>query len=385
MPPLLLRAQRAITPDETIEPGHVLVSGGTIEAVGPAVRAPEDAEVVDLPEQTLVPGFIDVHVHGGGGFSLATSDPAEITAYSAWAPAHGVTAFLAGIVARNASDALPLMRAALNAETPGADLLGLNLEGPFVSPDRRGALPSSWLAAPEAMAFDRLLEASAGRLRLITIAPELPGALNIIQQATAAAVRVSIGHTDAGYETALAGFQAGASHVTHAFNAMRPFHHRDPGPVGAALDSPGVTIELIADGVHLHPATVRMLIGAFGPDRVALITDAVTPAGLDEGRFRLGGQEARLQDGRVTLPDGTIAGSAATMDDVVANIVRWGAATLSAALRMAATVPAAVAGVAETKGRLAPGYDADIVALAPDLTVAATWTRGNLTFQAQSG
>ncbi|HSP55001.1 MAG TPA: N-acetylglucosamine-6-phosphate deacetylase [Dehalococcoidia bacterium] len=385
MPPLILRAQRVITPDETIEPGLVLTSAGIIEAVGSALTAPDGAEVVDLPGQTLVPGFIDVHVHGGGGFSLATSDPAEITAYSAWAPRHGVTSFLAGIVARAPSDAIPLMEAALAAETPGAELLGLNLEGPFVSPDRRGALPPSWPAAPDAKTLDQLLDAASGRLRLVTVAPELPGALNVIRRATAAAVRVSIGHTDARYETALAGFQAGASHVTHAFNAMRPFHHRDPGPVGAALDSPGVTIELIADGVHLHPATVRMLIGAFGPDRVALITDAVTPAGLDEGRFRLGGQEARLQDGRVTLPDGTIAGSAATMDDVVASIVRWGAATLTAALRMAATVPAAVAGVAETKGRLAPGYDADIVALAPDLTVAATWIRGNLTFQAQSG
>ncbi len=385
MQPILLRAQRVITPDETIEPGLVLVSGGVIEAVGAGVFAPEGAEVVELPRLTLVPGFIDVHVHGGGGFSLATSDPAEITAYSAWAPAHGVTSFLAGIVARTAADALPLMEAALAAETPGADLLGLNLEGPFVNPERRGALPPSWPARPDGELFGRLLESAGGRLRLLTVAPELPGALEVIRKAADRGVRVSIGHTDAGYDVALAGFAAGASHVTHAFNAMPPFHHRDPGPVGAALDSSGATIEVIADGVHLHSSTVRMLIGAFGPARVALITDAVTPAGLTEGTFGLGGQEARLQDGRVSLPDGTIAGSAATMDQVIANVVRWGAVTLAEAACMAAAVPAAVAGAREAKGRIAPGYDADIVAVAEDLRVVATWTRGRLTFQSSAG
>lgn len=380
MPPLLLRAQRVITPDETLEPAAVLLSGGVIEAVGTTLDSPPGADVVELPGLTLVPGFVDVHVHGGGGFSLATDDAAEIQSYSAWAPRHGVTSFLAGIVGRSPDDAIPLVEAALAAETPGAELLGVNLEGPFVNPARRGALPSSWPATPDQKLLETLLESAAGRLRLMTIAPEMPGALGLIKTAVGAGVRVSVGHTDASYDEALAGFRAGASHVTHVFNGMRPFHHRDPGPAGAALDSSGVTIEVIADGVHLHPATVRMLIGAFGPDRVALVTDAVAPAGLAEGSFRLGGQEARLEDGRVTLPDGTIAGSAATMDAVVANVVRWGAATLAAAVRMAAKVPATVAGAGSRKGRIAPGYDADIVALRDDLVVKAAWTRGRPAF-----
>ncbi len=379
---LLLRAGRLITPDETLAPGSVLVVGRTIEAVGGALPEPPGAEVVDLPDVTLVPGFIDVHVHGGGGFSLATSNSDEIRSYSNWAPEHGVTSFLAGIVARTPAGAVPLIEAALDAETPGAEMLGLNLEGPFVNPARRGALPETWPAGPAEALLGELLAAAGGRLRLITVAPEMPGALDIIRKAVHAGVRVSIGHTDAGYEDALRGIEAGASHVTHIFNAMRPFDHRNPGVAGAALDSPAVTVEVIADGVHLHPATVRMWLRTFGADRVALVTDAVTPAGLAEGVFRLGGQEARLEGGRVTLPDGTIAGSAATMDAVVANVVGWSAATLEEAVRMASKVPAAVAGAEARKGRIAPGYDADIVALTDDLRVEAVWTRGRLAFGA---
>ena len=351
--PVLLRAARLLTPDDDLRPAAVLVEGSQIREVGTAVD-PGDARVIDLPGLTLVPGFIDIHVHGGGGFSLTTPDPGQVRAYSAWAPQNGVTAFLAGIVARTPAEAAPLIEAALAADTSGAELLGLNLEGPFVNPARRGALPASWASPPDEALLARLLSATAGRLRLMTVAPEQPGALDIIRMAAG----------------------AGASHVTHLFNGMRGFHHRDPGVFGAALDSPAVSVEVIADGVHLHPATVRMLLGSFGPDRVALITDAVTPAGLPEGAFRLGGQEARLEAGRVTLPDGTIAGSAATMDAVVANVVRWRAATLQDALRMASTVPARVAGVGTRKGRIAPGYDADIVALGEDLRVEAVWTRG---------
>lgn len=379
-PPLLLRPQRVITPDETIEPGVVLVSDGVIEAVGIASSVPATAEVVELPGLTLVPGFVDVHVHGGGGFSLSTSDPGEIRAYSGWAPRHGVTSFLAGVVARTPSDAVTALRAVIEAESPGAELLGVNLEGPFVNPARRGALPPGWPVLPGLPLLRQLLDAAGGNLRLMTIAPEAPGAPDLIRKASEAGVRVSIGHTDASYEEALVGFQAGASHVTHVFNGMRPFHHRDPGPAGAALDSPGVTIEVIADGVHLHPATVRILLRSFGPERVALITDGVAPAGLDEGVLRLGGQEARLEGGRVALADGTIAGSAATMDVVVANVVRWGAASLPDAVRMAATVPATVAGAGVRKGRIAQGCDADIVALTDDLRVEAAWTRGQQAF-----
>ena len=212
----------------------------------------------------------------------------------------------------------------------------------------------------------------------MTVAPELPRAADISRKALSLGIVVAIGHTDASYDVALRAFEAGASHVTHAFNAMRPFHHRDPGPVGAAIESPDVTVEVVADGVHLHPATIDLLIRSLGPDRVVLTTDAVTPAGLSAGSFRVGREEARLEGGRMLLPDGTIAGSAATMDQLVRNVVEWGFVGIADAVRMATIVPARVIGLSSSKGRVAPGFDADLVALDGDLAVAMTWIGGEL-------
>ena len=264
-------------------------------------------------------------------------------------------------------------------------MLGLNLEGPFISADQRGALPKSWVMPPDLRSFDGLVQAANGHLRVVTLAPETPRGGQLIKAALAKGVRVALGHSDAGYDTARQAFEAGASHLTHAFNAMRAFHHRDPGPVGAAVSSTHVTVEVIADGVHLHPATVRMLIQACGADRIALVTDAVPPAGLSAGAFRIGDEEAQLQGDRVLLADGTIAGSAATMDQVVRNVVQWGAAPLAAAARMASTVPATAAGCAGRKGRIAHGHDADLVALDERLQVAATWVAGRLVYSRAAG
>jgi len=257
-------------------------------------------------------------------------------------------------------------------------MLGAHLEGPFVSPERRGALPEGWLRPPGAGLLRRLLEAAGGRLRLITLAPELPGAAAVLEQAVRAGCVVAVGHSDATYEEARDAFARGARHLTHAFNAMRPFHHREPGPLGAALDTEGVTVELIADGVHVHRAAARMVVRTKGVDGVALVTDGVPPAGLSEGTFRIGGQGARLAEGRIALPDGTIAGSAATMDRVIRYAVEEGIATPAQAVRMASTVPAGVVGLGGRKGRIARGYDADLVALDSDLNVAMTWVAGRV-------
>ena len=379
----LLSGARVITPDSRTAPADVLIDDGRIAAVGPGLAA-DGAETVDLSGAVIAPGFIDVHVHGGGGHPLITPDPGEIQAYARWAVSQGVTSFLATVCAPTPEAALGCLAACANAReaTDGATLLGVNLEGPFVSPERRGALPPSWPAAPDTDTFRRLLDASGGKLRLMTVAPELPGATAIISEALSAGMRVSVGHTDATYEVSRDAFAAGASHVTHAFNAMRQFHHREPGPLGAAVEAEGVTVEVIADGVHLHAATVRTLVGAFGAERIALITDGVTPAGLDNGTLRIGGVEACLKDGAMRLPDGTIAGSVATMADVVRNVVRWGIADLAAAATMASATPARALALGEGKGRVAPGYDADLIALTADLSVAATWVAGRLAYHA---
>ena len=392
----LLTGARVVTADARIALADILIEDGRIAAVGAGLAA-NGAQTIDLSGSVIAPGFIDVHVHGGGGHPLITPDPAEIEAYARWAVSQGVTSFLATVCAPTLDAALDCLAACANTRetsdgpvgTDGATLLGVNLEGPFVSPERRGALPPSWPAEPDVDTFRRLLDASGGKLRLMTIAPELAGSAEVIREALTADVRVSVGHTDATYEIARDAFAAGASHVTHAFNAMRPFHHREPGALGAALEAESVTVELIADGVHLHPATVRTLVGAFGPQRIALITDGVTPAGLSDGAFRpirarpgIGGVEARLKDGEMRLPDGTIAGSVVTMADVVRNVVRWGIADLAAATTMASTTPARALGLGERKGRIAPGYDADLVALTDELSVAATWVAGRPAYSA---
>ena len=387
--PAAISCQSIVTPDGSLTPGAVVIGDdGRIVEAGVVPRVPEGAQVIDLPEATLVPGFIDLHVHGGGGFSLATHDSEEIRSYARWAVSHGVTSFLPTICAGSIDEGFEYIRTAAQASGPvdgGANVLGVNLEGPFVNPARRGALPAGWIAPPDIATFERLAEAADRNLRVMTFAPELPGAMELLRAAVAGGIVVAIGHTDADFDGAAEAFASGASHITHALNGMRRFHHREPGPVFAALVRAGVSIELIADGVHLHPATVQALISAAGFDRITLVSDGVPPAGLNTGSFALGAEEARVAEGRVLLPDGTIAGSAETLDHIVRNIVLGQAADLSSAARMASTVPARVLGLDNRKGRIAPGYDADLVALDAGLNVAMTWVQGRVVYARPGG
>lgn len=374
---------RILTPDETFESGTIAFDdSGRITAVGPDVRPPPTAETTDARGMTIVPGFIDLHVHGGSGHSLATRDAEEIRSYARWVVSRGVTSFLPTVFGASVDEGLEYARIASEAAGPvdgGAHVLGVNLEGPFVNPDWRGALPAGWVTPPDVSVFERLAEAAQGQLRLMTVAAELTGAGKLITKAVGRDVTLALGHSMAGYQTAALAFSAGASHVTHVFNAMS-FHHRDPGIIGAAFDSAGTTIEVIADGVHLHPVTIAMLVKAVGPDRIVLVTDGVPPAGVDGGTFRLGDVQARLAGDRVLLPDGTIAGGAATMCRIVRNVVHWRIASPADAVRMASTVPARILGLADRKGRIAIGYDADLVALDPDLEVVTTWVRGRVVY-----
>jgi N-acetylglucosamine-6-phosphate deacetylase len=358
----------------------LVVGDSAIAAVG--ATAPGTGPVIDATGLLVVPGFIDLHTHGGGGFALHTTEPEEIVAYAAWVPRTGTTAFLINVV--GVPDGLPerQLAAAATAMTlarRGAEPLGIYLEGPFLNPKRRGAHHPSWLRAPDRTELSRLLAVSRGFLRVMTLAPELPGAEELVHLLVTHGVTVALGHTDATYEQARRAFQAGARLVTHCFNAMPPLLHRAPGPIGALVEVDHAVGELIADGHHVVPPAMRVLIRALGPQRTAIVTDAQPAAGLPTGTsFSFAGLPAHV-DGQVArLSDGTLAGSILTMDQALRNLVSLVGVPLADAVTMLATTPARVAGVAERKGRLLPGYDADFVVLNADLQVIATYCRGQL-------
>ncbi|HEX6122667.1 MAG TPA: N-acetylglucosamine-6-phosphate deacetylase, partial [Ktedonobacterales bacterium] len=352
-----LRGARLVDAFTDLPSGDLTISGARITAVRTGGTA--TGQIVDCAGAVLVPGFLDVHTHGGGGFNLHTTSPEEIHAYAGWAPSTGVTSFLIGVVGIPGALPEPQLRAAVSAiETPGpgAEPLGIHLEGPYISERRRGAHLPAWLRAPDAAEMAHVLEVTRGHLTLITLAPELPGALAMVRQLVAAGVTVSIGHTDATYEQALEAIQAGATHATHCGNAMRPLHQRDPGPLGAVAESPSVSGEMIADGVHVHPAMMRILVKIFGPERTIVITDALAAAGIGDATFEFAGQPAQVICGAARLADGTITGSVLTMEQALRNVLQMTGLPLSRAIGMLTHNPARAARVAERKGRLRAGF-----------------------------
>ena len=375
---LAFEGARLVDARGEIPRGRLVVAGGRL--VDPSV---ESEATVDAGDLTVFPGFIDVHTHGGGGFQLQTLDPQEILRYAAWAPTTGCTAFLSGVV--GVPDGLPeaeLSVAALAAASPspGAELLGVHLEGPFLNPARRGAHDPNWLRPPSGDDAGRLLTAARGWLRVVTLAPELPDAEAAIRRFSVAGVTVSVGHTDATYDQTRVAIALGARHATHCFNAMPPLLHRAPGPLGAVFESPQVLGELIADGVHVHPAAMRALVRLLGPERTVVVTDAQPGAGLDDPVMMFAGLPARAVGGVARLADGTIAGSVLTMDGALRNLVAVLGLPLPDAAGMLAWNPARAAGAAGRKGLLAPGFDADLVVCDHDLQLVATYCRGRLAY-----
>jgi len=336
-----------------------------------------DGEAYDASGCWVIPGLTDVHFHGCRGADLSDGDPDGLQTMAEYELSRGVTQICpAGMTLLEDRLAKVCRTAAAHRrdDRPGAELVGINLEGPFLSRAKKGAQNGDWLHEPDEAMLRRLMDAAEGLVKLVSVAPEEPGALDLIR-AVSEDVTVSVAHTTADYDTALAAFRAGARQVTHLFNAMPAFTHRAPGVVGAALDSPWSRVELICDGVHIHPAMVRATFKMFGADRVVLISDTMRAAGMTDGTYDLGGQEVTVKGPWATLADGTIAGSVTDLTACMKTAVSFGI-PLADAVRAAAVNPAQAIGIFDRVGSLEPGKRANVVVLDPDLDVKAVFFRG---------
>jgi len=348
-----------------IEDGHITeISSRTSHA------SPANATFVDFGDAALVPGFLDIHIHGGAGLDLMRASAAELPRLGQFLISHGVIGYFATTVAAPLDvtcAALERLADAIEKETSAeaaveARPLGIHLEGPFLSHKRRGVHPPEYLVEPTVPILDRLWQAARGHVRMMTIAPEIPGAMEVIAEAARRKICVSIGHSDAELPVAREAVRAGARHATHTFNAMRPLDHRNPGIIGEVLSDDTVTADIIADGIHVSPEVVKVFLQAKGPERAVLITDAISATGMPDGRYQLGPIQVDVKNGKATAGD-SLAGSVLTMDRAVRNVTKFSNWTLPEAVRAATLNPANAVGLSAKYGRLAPEAEANFVAL----------------------
>ncbi|HEX6445384.1 MAG TPA: N-acetylglucosamine-6-phosphate deacetylase [Streptosporangiales bacterium] len=369
----VLGGGRVVLPGRVVE-GWVQVVDGRVREVGTGAE-PEDADRRDARGGYVLPGFVDIHCHGGGGATFTTPDPDEARRAARFHLGHGTTTMLASLVTASL-DTLAEQARVLGKLAADGVVAGVHFEGPFLSAKRCGAQDPAYLRDPDPAGFDRLVAAADGHARMMTIAPELPGAVDLVRRAGEAGLVPAVGHTDAGYDQTRAAIDAGARVATHLFNGMRPLHHRDPGPVLACLAAPEVTCELINDGTHLADPLVAYVAASSGT--TALVTDAMGAAGVTDGVYQLGSMRVRVVDGVARLADGdTIAGSTLTMDVAVRRAVRDVGLDWPLVARAASLTPARVLGLDREIGSLEPGKRADLVVLdAAGLSVSAVMRAG---------
>ena len=364
----------------------ILCEDGRIAAIGHDLPG-DCVQVVDARGLTVGPGFIDVHVHGGGGFSFFRSRPEQVAQYSDWAPRNGVTSYLVSTIGRDADETTRIFEslAAVVGRAGGAEPLGFHLEGPFINPKRMGAFHPNMLRLPDAAEFRRHQEAARGAIRQVTLAPELAGALELIDAVGQSGAIPSMGHTDATVAEARTGFGRGVGHVTHLYNAMRPLHHREGGPSVAALLEDRITCELICDGAHVAEDVLRMAYRILGPRRTVVVTDNLHLAGTNLTGGQFGGQEITVEGAKAVRGDGTIVGSISTMDIHFRNAIAFLGIDIATAFRLCSANPARVAAAEQRKGSIEIGKDADFVLLDGSLQVAKTVCRGAVVFERAVG
>jgi N-acetylglucosamine-6-phosphate deacetylase len=377
---------QVVTDYEVWPDGSVLLEGGSIREVSPddSLLAAAD-EVHDHEDSLLLPGFVDLQVNGAFGVDVA-SEPSRVAELSERLLSTGTTAYLPTVISSPQSlyeEALPELAAAAGGPTSGAEVLGVHLEGPFINMEKRGAHAAVHVVPPDPGLLAHLLDLAP--VRMVTVAPELGGSGELMTLAASRGAAVSAGHSAAPFEVAYEAFDAWVAGVTHLFNAMSAMHHREPGLPGAAFAHPRVVCCLIADGLHVHPEMVGLAFRMLGPDRVCLTTDAIAAAGISEGEYRLATRTVYMDGGVPRLGSGAIAGSVLTMNEAFRNILAFTGCTIPEAARMTSTTPSRLVGEGRRKGRLAPGYDADVTVLAPDLSVEAVWRGGGRVYEKAEG
>ena len=371
---------RVVTDYEVWNEGTLLLEGGTVLDVLAGDETVEADEVHDYPDHLLVPGFVDLQVNGGYGVDLFT-EPERTGPFARDLLQTGTTAFLPTLISSPPSlyaEALPKLAEAYRSGTGEAEMLGVHLEGPFLNMYKRGAHAAAHVVPPDVSLLAELLD--LGPVRMITIAPELDGANELMAAAAGRGVVVSLGHSSTPFQVAYEAFDHWAASVTHLFNAMGPLHHREPGLAGAAFAHPRVSCGMISDGLHVHPEVVAIAFRMLGPDRVYLVTDATAATGSGPGEYPLATRTVYLDSNVARLGSGALAGSLLTMDEAFQNVLAFTGCTIPEAARMASTTPARLIGEGRRKGRLIPGYDADVTVLSPDFSVESVYKAGRLAY-----
>jgi N-acetylglucosamine-6-phosphate deacetylase len=376
----VITAEKLLTPDEIVPAPVVVIEDGVIASIASRGDSAAPAgETQDYPGATLVPAFFDVHIHGSGGADVMEATQSSLATIGHFLARHGVGSYLATTVSAPVDTTLRSLcglAKLIGLDINGARPLGIHMEGPFISHAKRGAHAERDLQLPTVALFNRMWEASEGHIRLMTIAPELPGADEVIARAVEVGVRVSLGHSNAGTGDALRGVEAGAVSATHTYNAMRRFDHRDPGILGVVLDRAELFAEIICDGLHVNPTVVRMFWKEKGSERAILVTDAMSATGMPDGNYRLGELEVRVKDGKCIVGEDTLAGSTLTMDRAVQNFVAFTGVEFGAVTALATRNPARMTGLDTQVGTLDAGRSADLTVLSPEGKVVEAILRG---------